>query len=108
MAALIDGWSDRCRPFAWTKDAGTILTKAKRSPKTKDSISWGSQVCSACMHREALIRLLLPVRKAQKAGTNATLASLMFDRGLPATWAGNREVHDLVRSVTNPRRRIVR
>ena len=38
IRAFIDGWNDRCHPFAWTMDADTILTKAKRSPKTKDSI----------------------------------------------------------------------
>ena len=26
----IDGWNDRCRPFIWTKDADTILARAKR------------------------------------------------------------------------------
>jgi hypothetical protein len=25
-----DGWNQRCRPFAWTKDADQILTKLKR------------------------------------------------------------------------------
>jgi transposase len=33
----IDGWNERCRPFVWTKDADTILAKARRSTKTKDS-----------------------------------------------------------------------
>jgi transposase len=33
---FIDGYNDRCQPFTWTKDADTILAKAKRSPKTKD------------------------------------------------------------------------
>ena len=28
--AFIDGWNDRCEPFIWTKDAETILAKAKR------------------------------------------------------------------------------
>jgi hypothetical protein len=28
--------ANRCQPFAWTKDADTILAKAQRSPKTKD------------------------------------------------------------------------
>ena len=37
IGTFIDGWNDRCHPFTWTKDADTILTKAKRSPKTKDS-----------------------------------------------------------------------
>jgi hypothetical protein len=27
---FIDGWNERCEPFTWTKDADTILTKAKR------------------------------------------------------------------------------
>jgi len=27
---FIDGWNERCEPFIWTKDADTILTKAKR------------------------------------------------------------------------------
>jgi transposase len=34
---FIDNWNDHCEPFVWTKDADTILAKAKRSPKTKDS-----------------------------------------------------------------------
>jgi DDE superfamily endonuclease len=33
---FIDGYNDRCQPFTWTKDAETILAKAKRSPKIKD------------------------------------------------------------------------
>ena len=37
IRAFIDSWNDRCQPFTWTKDADTILTKATRSPKTKDS-----------------------------------------------------------------------
>ena len=27
---FIGGWNERCEPFLWTKDADTILTKAKR------------------------------------------------------------------------------
>ena len=27
---FIDGWNERCEPFVWTKDAETILAKAKR------------------------------------------------------------------------------
>ena len=27
---FIDGWNERCEPFVWTKDADTILAKAKR------------------------------------------------------------------------------
>jgi transposase len=30
IRAFIDGWNERCEPFVWTKDAETILTKAKR------------------------------------------------------------------------------
>jgi len=30
VRAFIDGWNDRCEPFIWTKDADTILAKAKR------------------------------------------------------------------------------
>ena len=37
IRTFIDSWNDRCHPFTWTKDADTILTKAKRSPNTKDS-----------------------------------------------------------------------
>ena len=37
IRAFIDGYNDRCQPFTWTKDADTILAKAKRSPKTKDA-----------------------------------------------------------------------
>jgi len=29
-AVHIDGWNERCQPFAWTKDADTIITKAHR------------------------------------------------------------------------------
>jgi hypothetical protein len=36
IRTFIDGYNDRCQPFTWTKDTDTILTKAKRSPKTKD------------------------------------------------------------------------
>lgn len=36
IRTFIDGYNDRCHPFTWTKDADTILTKAKRSPNTKD------------------------------------------------------------------------
>jgi transposase len=34
---FIDSYNERCQPFAWTKDADTILAKAQRSPKTKDT-----------------------------------------------------------------------
>src|SRR5436190_4832704 len=34
---FIHAWNQRCEPFVWAKDADTILAKAKRSPKTKDS-----------------------------------------------------------------------
>jgi transposase len=37
IRTFIDAWNDRCHPFTWTKDADTILTKAKRSPNTKGS-----------------------------------------------------------------------
>ena len=30
ITTFIDGWNERCQPFAWTKDADTILAKAKR------------------------------------------------------------------------------
>ena len=30
IRVYIDGWNDRCEPFVWTKDAETILAKAKR------------------------------------------------------------------------------
>ncbi len=30
IRTYIDGWNDRCRPFIWTKDAYTILARAKR------------------------------------------------------------------------------
>ena len=30
IRAFIDGWNERCEPFIWTKDAQTILAKAKR------------------------------------------------------------------------------
>jgi transposase len=37
IGRFIDTWNEDCAPFIWTKDADTILAKAKRSPKTKDS-----------------------------------------------------------------------
>ena len=30
IGTFIDGWNERCHPFVWTKDADTILAKAKR------------------------------------------------------------------------------
>ena len=30
IEAYIDGWNERCQPFAWTKTADQILTKAQR------------------------------------------------------------------------------
>jgi len=30
IRAYIDGWNERCQPFIWTRDAETILAKAKR------------------------------------------------------------------------------
>jgi hypothetical protein len=30
IRAFIDRWKERCEPFVWTKDAETILAKAKR------------------------------------------------------------------------------
>ena len=30
IRTFIDSWNDRCEPFVWTKDAETILAKAKR------------------------------------------------------------------------------
>jgi hypothetical protein len=30
ITGFIDGWNERCQPFAWTKDADTIITKAHR------------------------------------------------------------------------------
>jgi hypothetical protein len=30
IRAFIDGWNDRCHPFAWTKPADQILAKANR------------------------------------------------------------------------------
>jgi transposase len=30
IRCFIDGWNERCEPFTWTKDADTILAKAKR------------------------------------------------------------------------------
>src|SRR4051795_9555892 len=36
IRTFIDGWSDRCHPFVWTKTAEQILTKADRQ-KTSDA-----------------------------------------------------------------------
>ena len=41
ISRFIDTWNDSCQPFTWTKDADTILAKAKRSPKTKDIVITG-------------------------------------------------------------------
>jgi transposase InsO family protein len=30
ITRFIDGWNERCEPFAWTKDADTIIAKAHR------------------------------------------------------------------------------
>ena len=30
ITLFIDGWNERCHPFAWTKDAATIIAKAHR------------------------------------------------------------------------------
>jgi hypothetical protein len=30
ITGFIDGWNERCEPFTWTKDAGTIIAKAHR------------------------------------------------------------------------------
>ena len=32
IETFIDAWNDRCQPFAWTKTADEILTKANRKP----------------------------------------------------------------------------
>ena len=31
---FIDAWNERCEPFAWTKDAASVIAKAKRSTKS--------------------------------------------------------------------------
>jgi len=31
IRTYIDGWNERCSPFAWTKDADTILAKSPAS-----------------------------------------------------------------------------
>jgi len=31
IRSYIDGWNYRCHPFTWTKDADTILAKARRT-----------------------------------------------------------------------------
>ncbi|MFV2013566.1 hypothetical protein ACFHVG_27720, partial [Micromonospora sp. LOL_027] len=36
IRAFIDGYNQRCKPFAWTKTADQILTKANRK-KTSDT-----------------------------------------------------------------------
>jgi hypothetical protein len=36
MRAYIAAWNQRCKPFAWTKDADTILDKATH-PKNRNS-----------------------------------------------------------------------
>jgi len=41
IRGFIDGWNERCEPFTWTKDAETILAKAKRK-RTSNTRHWGS------------------------------------------------------------------
>ncbi|HEY1973582.1 MAG TPA: IS630 family transposase [Pseudonocardia sp.] len=36
IGRFIDAWNEDCEPFIWTKDADSILAKARRSPKTQD------------------------------------------------------------------------
>jgi hypothetical protein len=42
-----DGWNQRCRPFAWTKDADQILAKLNRQPPQQRTTSSGARVCLA-------------------------------------------------------------
>jgi hypothetical protein len=35
IGQFIDGWNDRCQPFAWTKTAGESLTKVKRKETSR-------------------------------------------------------------------------
>jgi hypothetical protein len=35
IRAFIDGWNNRCHPFAWTKTADEILKKANRQTLQK-------------------------------------------------------------------------
>ncbi|HWB36735.1 MAG TPA: IS630 family transposase [Rugosimonospora sp.] len=35
IRAFIDGWNDRCHPFAWTKPADQILKKANQQPTSE-------------------------------------------------------------------------
>lgn len=37
IRTFIDGWNDRCHPFAWTKTADQILKKANRQPTSNTS-----------------------------------------------------------------------
>jgi hypothetical protein len=32
VTAFTNGWNERCHPFAWTKDADTIIAKSHRKP----------------------------------------------------------------------------
>jgi hypothetical protein len=34
IRAFIDGWNERCHPFAWTKTADQILPGATRQPSS--------------------------------------------------------------------------
>ena len=34
ITGFINGWNERCQPFAWTKDADTIIAKAHRKPNS--------------------------------------------------------------------------
>jgi len=34
ITGFIDGWNERCQPFAWAKDADTIIAKAHRKPNS--------------------------------------------------------------------------
>jgi hypothetical protein len=32
IRGFIDGWNERCQPFAWTKDTDAVIAKAHRKP----------------------------------------------------------------------------
>jgi hypothetical protein len=34
IETFIDGWTDRCQPFVWTKTADQVLDHARPDPKT--------------------------------------------------------------------------
>jgi hypothetical protein len=46
IRTFINGWNDRCQPFAWNKTADQILKKANRKT-TSVAVHYGPRVADA-------------------------------------------------------------